>query len=264
MRGVVACETLYKEIERLAPDAEVRYLPHDLHEFPLNVADDREIRTYMEAAITDLESVGVSSITVAFAGRDGLAGVRTRSVPLVVSLADECVSTFRYEEFDDETGEVKEPGVYYLTRGTIDRAVDAYKLYSAYRGRSEELHERFERAQTHHPDLRVDWQESRLYEHALERGRGMTASAVDRFFASMLGYYHTVELLDTGSLYDLHHWYAARVRDFLGELEDQEGTEVELRVTDGDLGLLETLFEDDPPAESEYVAVFEPGEPVPE
>lgn len=265
MRGIIACETLYPEIERLAPEAEVRYLPHDLHEFPLNVADDREIGTYVEEAVASLESAGVSSITVAFAGMDGLTRIQTDSVPLVVSLADECVSTFRYQESREGTGEVKAQGVYYLTRGHIDRAVDGYKLYAAYRDRTAELLERFESADRDHPDLRIDWAESRLFRHARERGSGMSAEAVDRFFGSMFEYYDTVELIDTGDLYDLHHWYGRELASFLRDLGGKEAETVEFRVVEGDLTLLETLLTGtEPPAPSAHIAVFEPGTPVTE
>lgn len=265
MRGIIACETLYAEIEQLAPDAAVRYLPHDLHEFPLNVPDEREMGTYLADAIASLESAGVSSITVLFAGLDGLPGIRTESVPLVVSLVEDCVSTFRYRDSVGDTGEVKAPGVYYLTRGHIDRAVDGHKLYMAYRDNTDELLARFASAAEDHPDLRTDWAESRLYRDARERGGGMTAEAVDRFFASMFGYYDTVELLDIGLLYDLHRWYGTRFQAFLSDVAHEGHETAEFRITEGDLGLLETLITGGGiPEPSPHIAVFEAGEPVPE
>jgi hypothetical protein len=227
----------------------------------LNVADDREIGHYVADAVADLESQGVDSIVVAFSGLDGLDGLSTEAVPLMVSLADECVSTFRYRADTAETGEVKEAGVYYLTRGHIDRAVDGYKLYRAYRGRVEALTDRFDEAAAQDPDLRIDWADSRLYERALERGAGMSGEAVDRFFGTMFEYYDTVELIDTGTLGDLHRWYGQAFADFLTGL--REGDEVEFRVEPGDMGLLELLLEDSGTVQdSPYVAVFDPGESV--
>jgi hypothetical protein len=265
MHGIVACETLYPEVADLAPDAAVRYLPHDLHEFPIHVGDDREIGPHVESAIAELEAEGVSSIRLAFAGTTGLAGVRTEDVPLGVSLADDCISQFRYDADTTATGEVKEAGVYYLTRGTIDRAPDVYKLYLAFQGRADELTARFGEAERTHPDLTIDWAESRLYERARDRGAGMSSDSVDRFFASLLGYFDAVELVDTGSLYDVHEWYAGEVRDFLASLptENAGNRSVDCRIAAGDRGLLRELFaSEDLPRESAYVARYEPGEPV--
>lgn len=261
MRGIVACETLYPEIEALAPDAEVRYLPHDLHEFPVNVGDDRKIGRYVREAVAAHESAGVSSIAIAFAGRTGLDGLQTESVPLAVSLADDCVSTLRYRAVNSETGEAKDPGVYYLTRGGIDRAVDAYKLSLAYRGQTARLMDRFDQARAAHPDLVVDWAEGDLYERAVERSSGMNQRTVDRFFAEVLGFYDTVDLVDTGSLYEVHHWYADQVADYIEALADGEKS-VTRRVSEGDLGLLERLLTADRPEHAQDVAVYEAGEPV--
>ena len=265
MHGIVACETLYPEVASLAPDAAVRYLPHDLHEFPIHVGDDREIGPHVESAIADLEAEGVSSIRLAFAGTTGLGGVTTEDVPLAVSLADDCVSQFRYDADTTATGEVKQAGVYYLTRGTIDRAPDVYKLYLAFQGRTDELAARFEEAEGTHPDLTIDWAESRLYERARDRGASMSPESIDRFFASLLGYFDAVELIDTGSLYDVHEWYAGEVRDFLASLPTENGgnRSVAYRIAAGDDGLLRELFaSEDLPQESAYVARYDPGEPV--
>ena len=265
MHGIVACETLYDEVEALAPEVAVRYVPHDLHESPIHVGDDREVSRFVSDAVADLESQGVSSIRIAYAGTTGLEGVQTESTPLALSLADDCVSHFRYRADTSETGEVKAPATYYLTRGIIDRAPDSYKLYLAYQGRTDELIERFETAAHSNPDLRIDWQESYLFERALERGARMSEAAIDRFFESLLGYYTTVELVDTGRLADIHRWYAGEVRDFLADLAASAGEDrsIEYRVVEGDQGLLQTLFaERDLPQASQHVGIYEPGEPV--
>ena len=265
MYGIVACETLYHEVEALAPDAAVRYVPHELHESPINVGDDREVSTAVQEAVADLDARGVSSIRIAYAGTTGLEGVQTDSAPLAVSLADDCVSQYLYQADTSETGEVKAPSTYYLTRGIIDRAPDSYKLYLAFQGRSDELQERFEAEAAAHPDLVIDWQESYLFERAHERGARMSEATIDSFFEKLLGYYTTVVLLDTGGLYDIHRWYGRAVRDFLSALADTAGQEraIEFRVADGDRGLLQTLFaEPDHPQASPHIATYEPGEPV--
>lgn len=265
MYGIVACETLYDEVEALAPEVAVRYVPHDLHESPIHVGDDREVSSFVSEAVADLEASGVSSIRIAYAGTTGLEGVQTESTPLAVSLADDCVSNLRYRADTSETGEVKAPSTYYLTRGIIDRAPDSYKLYLAFQGRSDELQDRFEAAARTNPELRIDWHESYLFERARERGSGMSEGAIDRFFESLLGYYTTVELLDTGHLYDLHRWYGEAVRDFLAHLAGSAGEarSIEFRVADGDRELLQTLFADpELPRASPHIAIYEPGEPV--
>jgi hypothetical protein len=263
MRGIVACETLYDEVERLAPDAAVRYVPHDLHESPIHVGDDRDVGEAVREAVADLEAAGVDSIRIVYAGMTGLDGLATESTPLAVSLADDCVSTFRYRADTTATGEVKAASVYYLTRGIIDRAPDSYKLYLAFRGETDELQERFASARAADPDLTIDWADSWLFERASERGAGMSEVAVDHFFADLLGYYTRVELVDTGSLYELHHWYAEQVRAFLEGLGDDPDRSVSLQVAEGDRGLLRTLVgQTEFPADSPYVATFEPGEPV--
>ena len=275
MQGIIACETLYDEITRLAPEASVRYLPHDLHEFPVNVGDDRKIGAYVREAIESLEADGVDSIVIAFAGTNGLEGLHTDQVPVAVSLADECVSTFRYREYDAETNETKETGVYYLTRGLIDRAVDGYKLACAYKEELDSLESEFEVAAGSHPDLRIDWQDSALFERAVAQGGGMSNEAVDRFFGSVLGFYHTVELVDTGGLYDIHEWYAGALADYITRVSGSSGQErtdgpaerdgVTVRTVDGDLGLLETLLCSERWADacdSPSVACFEPGERI--
>lgn len=275
MQGIIACETLYDEITRLAPEASVRYLPHDLHEFPVNVGDDRKIGAYVREAIESLEAEGVDSIVIAFAGTSGLSGIHTDQVPVAVSLADECVSTFRYREYNAETNETKDSGVYYLTPGLIDRAVDGYKLALAYKDELDTLESEFEAAAGAHPDLRIDWQESALFERAVAQGGGMSPEAVDRFFGSVLGFYHTVELLDTGGLRDIHEWYAEAMADYIGRVSSGSGPEradgpagsdgVTVRIVAGDLGLLERLlcsetWED--ACDSPSVACFEPGERI--
>ncbi len=265
MYGIVACETLYDEVEALATDARVRYVPHDLHESPIHVGDDREVSPFVSEAVASLEARGVSSIRIAYAGTTGLEGVKTESTPLVVSLADDCVSHLRYRADTTRTGEVKAPSTYYLTRGIIDRAPDSYKLYLAFQGRTEELRERFAAEAQAHPDLRIDWQDSDLFERARDRGSGMSERAIDRFFESLLGYYTTVELLETSQLYDIHRWYAGEVRDFLVDLAESAGEDrsIEFRVAEGDRGLLQTLFaEPDRPQPSQHIAVYEPGEPI--
>ena len=265
MNGIIACETLYQEIEARVEDAAVRYVPHDLHEFPVNLGDERKIRAALEREIEALDREDVSSVVVLYTGTADLDGYETEHAPLVISTADDCISTFRYRADTSETGEVKAPGVYYLSRGLIDRAVDSFKLYSAYRGETDALLSRFEAAAADHPDMRVDWNEGELFERAVDRWSGMSEAAVDRFFYELLGYYETVELLDNGNLYDVHRWYGSAFRDFLEDLgrANGESVDVTFRVADGDTGLLDSLVSgEDVVRESPHVAVFEPGEPV--
>lgn len=267
--GVVACEELYSEVERLAPDAAVRYVPQELHEFPVNVPVEADIRSALQGAVDDLDGPDLERLVLVYANSGGgLAGVRTTHAPLVVSRVDDGVSLFTPETEPSAMGEAKAAGTYYLTRGLVDCGVDSYKLYRAYRNDLADLEARFERASAAHPDLRVTWGDGDRFAAAVERGRELAPELVERFFHDVLGYYERVRLLDTGALYDLHHEYAATVRAFVERLsaEHGDGHDVDLSVVDGDLALLSRLLTVDPTdqtvADDEYVDVYDPGEPV--
>jgi hypothetical protein len=263
--GVVACEALYSEVERICPDATVAYVPQELHEFPTNVPLTADIEERLRTAIARLDAPDLDRLVVVYANHGGdLGSVRPVQTPVVLSRPEDCVSLFLPGTEATETGERKEFGTYYLTRGVIDCGVDSYKLHTAYRGRTDELVAEFEEASEAHPDLRVTWANGERFDAAVDRQRSLSGETVDRFFHEILQYYERVELVDTGGLYEHHHEYAGEFREFVERLsaDHGDGHEVDLSVTDGDVSQLERLL--DPTGsrrlrDDDYVDVYHPG-----
>lgn len=246
MVGVIACEALYHEVDRLREDdrfceAAVRYVPQELHEFPVNVPDESAIRTTVQAAVDDLDEVDRSRIVVAYARGEWIESIRSAHTPLVFVPIDDCVSAVLDEPVSAETGEAKASGTYYLTRGTIDCGVDGYKLYAAYRGEVQDLLARFERARERHPDLRITWADGERFAAAVARDRRPSAERVGAVFHEVFGGFDRVELVDTGRLYDFHREYADSVRGFVERLSAEygDGHAVELAIVDGETTPLE-------------------------
>lgn len=285
--GVVACSTLYPEVQARRPEADVRYVPQEYHEFPVSDPLDDEIRGRVGAAVDDLDTPDRNRIVLLYATTsDGLVGVRTEHATLVVSTAGDCITTFlgggdAPAPDDDDApapgdghapspddgdapapndGDAKTFGTYYLTRGWVDAAVDAYKLYRAYRGEERDLVDWFERAGG---DRWVTWADGERYRQAVEQGREMDAGTVDRFFHEVVQYYDRVVLLDTGHLHEFDREYADRFRGFVEDLrgEHGDGGSVALEVVDADPTVLEELLGDEP-AVSTFADVYEPGNPV--
>jgi len=294
MIGVVACEALYNAVGRLAPDATVRYVPPDRHEFPVNVPDETAVASALQRRIDAVDDPALDRIVVAYADDgESLVGLRSAHAPLVVARSTDCISTFLPAEPSNAgsdaasngtsnaasngtpktasdaagvaAGERKAPGTYYLSRGWIDCAVDACKLHAAYTGTERELLEPLERAAAAHPDMRVTWNEGPLYERALEAREGVGPDQIGRFVHRIVRYYDTVALLDTGDLYEAHREYAERFRAFVERLsrEHGDGHRVELATVDADHALLRTLLRPDPDAvASDRVESYPPGSPV--
>lgn len=263
MRGVVACEALYPVIERIAGTVPTRYVPAELHEFPINVPVDTAIAERVQAAVDSLDGLDLEAIVLNYATTgDGLVGVRTTETPLVVWRLADCTSSVLPGE-GDASGENKADGTLYLPRGWIDCGVDSYKLYKAYRGETDELVAMFERARDANPSLRITWADGDRFERAASQARAPSPDAVDRFFHSVVKYYDTVALVDTGDFYDVHHEYARLVREFIEQLRREHGTdrEVDLITIDGRTDRLRELLTGDL-SDTRLVDRYEPGEPV--
>lgn len=245
MIGVVACEALYNEVARLRPNAAVRYVPQELHEFPVNVPHETDVQGRLQAAIDGLEGGEKSEldrIVVLYANSSAdVAALQSTRVPLVAAGIEDCVSALLDRSVSPTTGEAKARGVYYLTRGTIDCGIDGYKLHEAYRGELDPLLARFEAARESHPDLRVAWPDGELFRTVAERGRELSLELLGDVFYDLLGGFERVELVDTGDLYDIHREYAESFRSFIEQLSDAhgDGHEVEIALVDGDAGHLE-------------------------
>lgn len=258
MRGIVACEALYNLVERFCPDAAVRYVPAELHEFPVNVPLEGAIADRVQAAIDELDELdeqSLDAIVVSYATSGPGEWELSASTPLVVSDAADCVSTVLPER-ENEYGENKAPNTLYLTRGWIDCGVDCYKLYRAYRGDVDALVGDFEEAAARHSDLRYSWYRGDRFERAVDRLAAASEGIADEFFHSVVRYYDRVVLVDTGDLYEFHHDYAGHVRWFVERLRREYGdgggggdVEVQLTVTDGQTYRFEALLAGEPSRE---------------
>jgi len=257
--GIVACETLYPALESIVADPEVRYVPQEFHEFPIGVPVDDEAADRIQTHVDALDGPERDRIVVLYATTgDGLEGVSSTHAPLVVWRVDDCISVFTRRTVSTTTGEAKERGTYYLTRGWIDCSVDCYKLYKAYLGEERDLLAAFP-----DDDRRVTWNEGERYRRAVERGRSVSERTVGRFFHQVVGHYERVVLVDTGHLREFDHDYAERFRSFVERTnaEHGDGESVTLSVVEGDRSLLATLLSEDA-LESELVDTYPPGTPI--
>lgn len=251
MMGIVACEALYNEVERLRADAPVRFVPQELHEFPVNVPQEVDVQGRLQVAIDALEErtgSNLDRIVVLYANSSAdMSQLQSTHVPLVVPRFDDCVSALLDRPVLRTTGESKARGTYYLTRGSIDCGVDAYKLHEAYRGELDDLVARFESAHESHPDLRVTWPDGELFSTVAERGLELSPELVGGTFHEILGGFERVELVDTGSLYGVHREYAELFRSFIERLSRThgDGHDVNLAVVEGDTSTLERAVSDD-------------------
>lgn len=263
MRGIVACEALYPLVERFAGDDPVRYIPAELHEFPINVPLDTDIGDRVQAAVDELDGSGVDTIAVSYArAGGGLVGVRSRETPLLVSRRADCTSMV-LPDSRNAYGENKATRTLYLTRGWIDCGVDSYKLYKAYRGELDEIRKRFETAKRDHPSLRVTWSEGERFSRAASRSRSPSTDTIDRFFHSIVRYYDTVALVDTGDFLDLHHEYAKAVTAFIERLRREYGSasQVGLQTVEGVTERFQQLVAGDVTG-SDSVDRYGPDEPI--
>mgnify|MGYP006286686977 CR=1 FL=1 len=260
MRGVVACEALYPLVERFVPEAPVRYIPAELHEFPVNVPVDGAIGDRVQAAVDDLDDPALEAIALSYSTTGaGLHGIRSQHVPLVVSRVDDCTAMVLPQK-ENTNGENKAAGTFYLTRGWMDCGVDSYKLYKAYRGEIDDLIDLFESARNADPILRVSWPDGDRFQRARQTTPA-SPGTLDRFFHSVVQYYDRVTLVDTGDLHPVHHDYAEAVRSFIERLHREfgSGEGVELSRIDGRTDRIETLLTGGV-EESTVATVLKPGE----
>ena len=261
MNGIVACETLYSDLPRIDPDAEIRYVPQWYHEFPIHTPESATAHELLQERIDALEAQGVDRVTVLYHDPDALEGLRTETVPLHVYRGGDCIEIHLSNPPTGPGEERKNGGTYYLTRGWIDVGVDSYKVYHAYAGRLDELAERFDEAERADSEMRTSWLDSEKIERAAARAESMRTDPAALLRTVMDAYRHVV-LIDTGRLTPFHHEYAASFRDFLAEVIPEEGPrEVDLTVIDGDLERLRTILET--PESASGVLTLSPGTPVP-
>lgn len=254
--GIVACATLYAELRELVPETSIRFVPQELHELPADPPDDSAIHAAVQRRVDQFDDGSRPYIAVAYSRSNaGIGSVSAERTPLAVWRVDDCVSVYRFRR----AGDAKEPGTYYLTRGWIDRGIDAYKLYLAHRGELDRLRGNFESAASRYPDLSADWAGSdRL--RRISEGPSST-DAVDAVFDDLLSFFDRVVLLDTGTLRPFHHDYAERFASFLDEFSTSE-TDVRTEVEPADMDLLEALCSGNQSrirTWSEFVELIPPG-----
>lgn len=262
MNGIVACETLYPELPRLLPEAEVVYVPQWYHEFPIHTPESERAHELLQDGIDTLEEQGVDQVTVIYHDPEALEGLQSEMVPLHVYRGGDCIEMYLDGKPTGPGEERKEGGTYYLTRGWIDVAVDSYKVYNAYAGRLDELVARFDEAEQSVSGMRVSWPESEKVQQAATRSESMRTDPAALLRTVMDSYRHVV-LIDTDQLAPFHHEYAEWVREFFAEVIPEEGVrDVSLTVVEGTLDHLEAVLSD--PETVSTVLTLDPGTPVPQ
>lgn len=261
MLGIVACETLYDELRRLAPGAAIELIPQWYHEFPIHAPESERIHGLVQERIHTLERNGVDEILVLYHDPEGVAGVRTSEVPLYVHRGGDCIELFLTDRPKGPHGERKAAGTYYLTGGLIDVGLDCYKVYRAYAGEIDDLIREFEEAKNARPGMRTTWPESERIQNAIERSERMRTPP-ETLVRDVVSCYHHVVLLDTGNLHPFHRKYAEEFCEFVADVggDDSPSASVALSVVEGDTSRLKAVLES--PDDAADVDRYPPETPV--
>jgi len=118
---LIGCDVLYRElclaVARSPHQVDVEFLPKGLHDLggPAMSKRMQEVVDAVDGAVYDAVLFGYGLCG------NGLAGVRARSIPLVLPRAHDCITLFlgdrqRYLEYFNS-----HPGVYFKTSGWIER-----------------------------------------------------------------------------------------------------------------------------------------------
>lgn len=218
--GCVACGSLKDVCDRLDHAVDVRYIPHELHESPVDPGDDEAIASRVQEAVSALEAAGIDPIAICYStAGDWLDSVDTKESTLRVWTVEDAVSALLLGEDTEREPPLKATRTYYLTPGIIDHGLDPLKVYHAYRGDEHRLLNSFERASVDREDASVTWFEGERYRELVPEQPVGDPSTVDTFFSELLGYYEHVVLLDTGSVDAFHRRYAKRLGDLLERIE---------------------------------------------
>ncbi|MFW6153158.1 MAG: DUF1638 domain-containing protein [Halobacteriota archaeon] len=263
--GCVACSGLYDVLER-CDNVDVRLIPQEFHESPVDPGDDDRIADRVQRAVDDLERSGCSSIAVCYStAGDGLHDVSSERAPLRTWTVEDCTSALLAGRADADAP-LKEPHTYYLTRGAIDRGLDPLKLYLGQAGEVDPLIERCRSALDRHPELVIDWFEGERYRALTEAGSTPDEEVRTRVFGELLAYYHRVLLLDVGTLYPFHRRYADRFGAFLEDIHRRAGQLTTVPVTTAEASdrLVRSMVAADPSEAtgSPRIATVQPGEPL--
>ena len=118
----IGCEILYREACYLAATGphrvDVQFLRKGLHDL-----DRTDMLSMVQSAVDAVEGeIGYEAILLGYARcNDGLAGLTSRDIPLVIPRAHDCITLFfgsrqAYREYFD-----RHPGTYYMTTGWVER-----------------------------------------------------------------------------------------------------------------------------------------------
>ncbi len=122
---LIACEVLYREfcwaVSRSPNRVDVEFLPKGLHDIGSAGMLER-----LQAKLDETDSAKYDAVLFGYAlCGNGLAGLRARSIPVVLPRAHDCITLFlgsreRYLEYFNS-----HPGVYFKTSGWIERGTSA-------------------------------------------------------------------------------------------------------------------------------------------
>ena len=251
--AIVACSSLRPTIESIDPTVKVEYIPHELHESPIDPGDENAALDQVQSAIDLLSKPHRPYIGLAYARScSSLRKAVSRETPIVAWRAGDCVDALCDRPLG-RFGEAKQPNTYYLTPGSIEAGIDPYKCYLAYRGETDQLVESQRAA-----GLAPTWHDAnRLSSTAISAGRP-GEDLLRSQFEVLVGGYTRVVLLDTGVVGDPHRAYAHQIGEFLGELG---GRPLEVEVQEADLTSLEQLIGGGS-LDDETVDIAQPGTPL--
>lgn len=125
---LISCEIFYREmstaVARSRNMVDVEFLPKGLHDIGSAGMLER-----LQAAVDGVDASKYAAVLLGYGlCNNGLAGLRARTLPLVVPRAHDCITVFfgskeRYQEYF-----VNHPGVYFKTTGWIERGEDGGEL----------------------------------------------------------------------------------------------------------------------------------------
>jgi hypothetical protein len=118
---LIGCEVLYRElcaaVARSINQVDVEFLPKGLHDL-----GRASMLARLQQAVDDVEDTRYEAVVLGYGlCGNGLAGLRARSLPLVIPRAHDCITLFlgsreRYIDYFQS-----HPGVYFWTSGWIER-----------------------------------------------------------------------------------------------------------------------------------------------
>lgn len=141
---LISCQVFCREAEAVIARAcnwvDVEFLPKGLHELPCAQMCDR-----LQAVLDGVDPGRFDAVAFAYGFcSHGLAGLRARTLPLVVPRAHDCITLLlgshgRYmKEFDEN------PGTYYRSCGWLENAVNPDDINALSFARRNNLHASFE------------------------------------------------------------------------------------------------------------------------